>query len=178
MRSTTRSAGTLLVAALATVGMGIIAPGAGAHDAERELGLAELRRATARYHHPARAVADGFVPSHECVSDPELGGMGLHYAHFGRLADPAIRSTEPEVLIYEPRPNGTLRLVAVEWVSIDRDQDLATDDDRPSVLGVPFDGPMVHGSGTPVHYDLHAWLWKHNPAGVFSAWNSNVRCPS
>jgi hypothetical protein len=26
------------------------------------------------------------------------------------------------------------------------------------------------------HYDLHVWLYRHNPAGLFSAWNPNVTC--
>jgi hypothetical protein len=27
------------------------------------------------------------------------------------------------------------------------------------------------------HYDLHVWLWKKNPAGLFSATNPDVKCP-
>jgi hypothetical protein len=27
------------------------------------------------------------------------------------------------------------------------------------------------------HYDLHVWLWKHNPAGLFAPTNPNVKCP-
>jgi hypothetical protein len=29
----------------------------------------------------------------------------------------------------------------------------------------------------PIHYDLHVWLYKHNPAGMFAAWNPRVSCP-
>jgi hypothetical protein len=29
----------------------------------------------------------------------------------------------------------------------------------------------------PVHYDLHAWVWKRNPAGTFAMWNPRVECP-
>jgi hypothetical protein len=51
------------------------------------------------------------------------------------------------------------------------------DDDRPSVLGVPFDGPMpAHEPGQPIHYDLHMWLWVNNPAGLFAPWNPKVTC--
>jgi hypothetical protein len=28
------------------------------------------------------------------------------------------------------------------------------------------------------HWDLHVWLWKENPAGVFSATNPAVKCPA
>ncbi len=27
------------------------------------------------------------------------------------------------------------------------------------------------------HYDLHVWLWKTNPAGVFAPTNPALRCP-
>jgi hypothetical protein len=28
------------------------------------------------------------------------------------------------------------------------------------------------------HYDLHVWLWKENPAGLFSPTNPAVKCPA
>jgi hypothetical protein len=27
-----------------------------------------------------------------------------------------------------------------------------------------------------MHYDLHVWLWKHNPNGLFASTNSAVKC--
>ncbi len=27
------------------------------------------------------------------------------------------------------------------------------------------------------HWDLHVWLWKDNPNGMFSSTNSAVKCP-
>jgi hypothetical protein len=30
----------------------------------------------------------------------------------------------------------------------------------------------------PIHYDLHVWLYKHNPAGTFAMWNPRVHCPA
>jgi len=27
------------------------------------------------------------------------------------------------------------------------------------------------------HYDLHVWLWKTNPEGVYSPTNPAVKCP-
>jgi len=32
----------------------------------------------------------------------------------------------------------------------------------------------VHG--LPAFYSLHAWIWKHNPAGDFAMWNPDVTC--
>lgn len=139
--------------------------------------VAAVRRATAKYHDPAVALADGFIATDECAAHPELGGMGLHYINPARIGDPSIVATEPEALLYEPAPDGGVRLVGVEWLSIDPDGDVTTDAGRPSVLGVAFDGPMPgHDANMPVHFDLHAWIWTHNPAGQFAVWNPTVRC--
>ena len=138
---------------------------------------AEVRRATARYHQVSVALEDGFVPTPHCAAHPALGGMGIHYVHPARIADPRTDASEPEVLLYEPHPGGRLRLVGVEWFALDPDQNLATEDGRPELFGVPFDGPMPgHGPNEPVHFDLHAWTWKHNPAGTFTPFNPRVTC--
>jgi hypothetical protein len=48
------------------------------------------------------------------------------------------------------------------------------------VFGKAFDGPMEgHEPLLPRnlhHYDLHVWLWKENPAGLFSPTNPSVTC--
>jgi hypothetical protein len=52
---------------------------------------------------------------------------------------------------------------------------------RPAIFGQQLQGPMEgHEPLQPKglhHYDLHVWLWKQNPAGVFSATNPAVTCP-
>lgn len=46
------------------------------------------------------------------------------------------------------------------------------------VVRQAFDRPMLgHEPGQPIHYDLHAWAWKANPAGTFAQWNPRVSCP-
>jgi hypothetical protein len=73
---------------------------------------------------------------------------------------------------------GRLRLIGVEYYRTDADQDPGTDTDRPRLSGRAFDGPMAgHEPVQPVHYDLHAWVWKRNPAGTFAQWNRRVSCP-
>ncbi len=137
--------------------------------------LAGVRAATAKYHDPAAAKADGYLPSHECAESPD-GVMGYHWVNPAYLARP-IDLTRPQVLIYQPRRNGGLRLVAVEYLAWDPDQDLATDDDRPTLFDRGFDGPMLgHGAGMPIHYDLHVWVWQHNPDGMFATWNPGGSC--
>ncbi len=74
--------------------------------------------------------------------------------------------------------SGDAGLAAAEWIVVDREQDIATDDDHPAVFGHRFDGPMAgHFTGMPVHYDLHAWAWMENPDGGFTADNPTVNCP-
>ena len=82
---------------------------------------------------------------------------------------------KPQILIYEPKGD-QLELVAAEWFV-----PLVTGvEARPTLFGRPFDGPMAgHEPLMPVglhHYDLHVWLFKENPAGVFATTNPNVSC--
>lgn len=172
MSRTSRTVATLLLAGGIAAGTPVMAsPSSSGPD------LAEVRKATARYHRPAAALADEYVATDHCIEDSALGGMGFHYVNPALLADPGLDPTRPEVLLYESLPGGKLRLVAVEWFAVDPDQDVTTDAGRPSLFGVPFDGPMLgHEPGMPVHFDLHAWIWKHNPRGTFSAWNPEVGC--
>ncbi len=54
--------------------------------------------------------------------------------------------------------------------------------ERPVIFGRPMEGPMEgHYPLMPSsmhHYDLHVWLWKPNPAGVFSPTNPALECPA
>ena len=136
--------------------------------------LAAVRAATAAYHDVEAAIAAGYVPTDECAAAPP-GAMGYHYVKPALLGQP-VDLRRPPVLLYLPTDHG-LKLGGVEWVQVDADQDPTTDTDRPSLLGVPFDGPMPgHGPDQPVHYDLHAWVWQHNPAGMFAPFNPAASC--
>ena len=136
--------------------------------------LAHLRQDLAPYRDVGRALADGFVPVSECTEAPE-GGMGVHFLHPARAMAP-VDPAKPAILLYAPTATG-YELMGAEWFAIDADQDLTTHDDRPSLWGRPFDGPMPgHDATMPVHYDLHVWLHDSNPAGVFAPWNPSVSC--
>jgi hypothetical protein len=168
------SAAALAAAVAATAALSTSAwaqPGGSALDAVPPRLLAEVRAATAPFHDPAAAMAAGYLPTDHCVP-----GMGQHWVSPERLHDGVHDVRRPDFLLYEPTPSGP-RLVGVEWFQADADQDLATDDDRPDLRGVPFDGPMPgHEPGMPVHYDLHLYVWKHNPAGVAAPDNPRVSC--
>lgn len=138
-----------------------------------------IHEATKQYRDLDVAVADGYVPVGECAAIPGVGGMGHHYLHPELAGDTEIDPAKPELLVYYEDASGRLRLGAVEYFVADADQDVATDDDRPFLFGEhPLEGPMEgHEEGMPMHYDLHVWLYKHNPAGQLEAWNPKVSCP-
>lgn len=165
--------GTLgLALALAVALLGVASAAASPPD-----DVQAAKAASARYHSLKRALADGYVRSSPCEQIPGLGGMGFHYVNPALIMDSALDPTRPEILLFAPKKNGKLKLVGVEYFKVDADQNLASDDDRPSLFGQPFDGPMPgHAPGMPVHYDLHVWLWQDNPSGVFAPWNPDVKC--
>lgn len=152
--------------------------------------LTEARIATARYHRESRAFRDGFISTQECVAVPQAGGMGVHYINLQRMMDTTVDASAPEILLYEPDKNGRMRLVGVEYYvpvlvmgangpePYFGTEPPANPLNQPPVLfGQKFDGPMPgHGPGEPWHYDLHVWLWKHNPAGMFAPFNPKVSC--
>lgn len=137
-----------------------------------------IREATRALRDPAVAEAAGYLPTEECAEAPGMGGMGQHWINPGLLLDGGrIDPTMPEVLLFAPGQNGRLELLGVEYLAFDGDQDLTTDGDRPTMLGHPLEGPMPgHEEGMPVHYDLHAWVYTHNPSGELAPWNPRVSC--
>ncbi len=131
--------------------------------------LAAVRRATAKYHNVAAALADGYVADPHCVP-----GMGHHYIKPSLLGDGQIDPLQPEALLYAPTPNGGLKLVGVEYL-IFAGQTAGV---HPTLFnGQRFDGPMPgHAPGMPVHYDLHVAVWAHNPDGLFATFNPTTSC--
>lgn len=133
--------------------------------------LADVRRATAAFHDVRAAEAAGYVRVSECTQSPD-GTMGFHYLHPELAQDAVLDPERPELLLYVPQGD-RLRLVAVEWFVAEA----ATGGQHPTVLGRPLDGPMPgHDAQMPVHYDLHLWLWRHNPSGIAAPWNPALSC--
>jgi hypothetical protein len=159
-------AGTVALLALATE-----APAQQAQTQSPE--LQKARDALAKYKDPLAAVRDGYFSTVGCVHYKE-GAMGVHFLN-PALISPKVDPEKPQILIYEPKGD-RLELVAAEWFV-----PLATGvDKRPVLFERPFDGPMAgHEPLMPAglhHYDLHVWLFKDNPAGMFATTNPNVSC--
>jgi hypothetical protein len=140
--------------------------------------LAAARQATAKFHNIEAAKAAGYGEFYICTDNESLGAaMGQHYANINLVLDPAIDPLKPEVLVYEPKPNGELKLVAVEYVVF---QDLWHDaygPGTPSVLGIDLKPVGAQNRyGLPAFFQRHVWLWKPNPLGMYEDWNSRVSC--
>ena len=182
-----------IIAALAAA----TAPGPG------EPTLDEVRAATARFQNVKVALAEGYVrdPTDMCDVAPmmgrpaALGGMGIHFFRpdlLGITAPPNPRVDgngthtdfrKPGILIYEPREDGTLELVAVENLVFKKAWEAAGNKKLPTFHGVEYDY-MFDDTKTSIdeahnfepHYDRHVWIYRDNPNGVFTPFNPNVSC--
>ena len=157
-------------------------------DPELTKTLAALRDTTDAFHDVTVALAAGYRPSAAGCESSATGAMGIHYGHPALLGlvrgapkptgtDAVIDPLRPEVLLYEPQPDGSRRLVAVEFVVYRAAWD-AVHSEPPTLVDIPFDqkfGAEAHGHED--HYELHVWLWRHNPLGMFAPWNPKVSCP-
>lgn len=146
--------------------------------------LQAARTALAKYSDPFAAVKDGYFSTVACIDFPKgmwdgpieypPGAMGVHLlnpANIGPKLDPA----KPQVLIYEP-VGDKLVLAGAEWfVPAQLAGGVA-----PTIFGQTLVGPMDgHEPIMPVslrHYDLHVWLWKDNPRGIFTSTNAAIKC--
>lgn len=147
--------------------------------------LAATRAALDKYKDPIAAVHDGYFSTLGCIEystggghgamEYKRGGMGVHFLNPAYIG-PTLDSLKPQVLIYEPVGGGRkLRLVAAEWFVPTQ-----VSKDAPVIFGQTLQGPMEgHEPVLPVqlhHWDLHVWLWKANPNGVFSPTHPGVAC--
>jgi hypothetical protein len=170
-RLTTLVAGVALVAALGTA---VVAAG-GSADEGRNLG--DVRAATDPFHNLDVALSAGYEEFYVCTDKTGTGGMGQHYVKGALVADPALDTLRPEVLVYEPRVGGGLRLVAMEYVVIKADWHAANGAAPPRLFGHRLTlVPAGNRYGLPDFYEIHVWLWKPNPRGLFDDWNPRVSC--
>ena len=136
------------------------------------------RAATEKYRDLNAALADGYQLGFKgvvtgCISHPTAGAMGYHYFNWAKVDDPAIVAGDPEVLVYHTGDDGALVLGAVEWVVPKTLWEAAGNTEPPVVFGHKLHvlNPVLNW------YITHAWIWKHNPAGMFADWNPEVSCP-
>ena len=165
--------------------------------------LEQVRAATERFKDVKVALAEGYVrdPMDECVTAASIGypahegTMGIHYVRMDLLGikgppNPRVSGSstytdfnKPAILIYEPQADGSLQLVAVENLVFVKPWEAAGNKARPTFHGTPYnymaDVPETkidEGHLFEPHYDLHVWLYRDNPAGIFSQFNPAVSC--
>lgn len=184
-----------VVSAVAVVAAGVLTQASAGE-------IDDIRAATAKYADVNVALADGFIPDPSgCISaaaeglPAELGAMGIHYIHPGRLG---ITATEPKVdgngmvtdfatpsiLLYEPQADGSLKLIGVENLVFQAAWK-AAGNDGPPMFGAQVWDSMADDMNTSgdeahafmPHYDLHVWTERENPSGMYMAFNPAVTCP-
>jgi hypothetical protein len=120
---------------------------------------------------------DGYALVFGCVSGGDFGAMGIHFLN-GALLDGEVVPDKPEILLYEPLPNGRIRLTGVDYLVDKKAWEANPDHKGPPELNGQlfhlFDSP--NRFGLDPFYTLHVWAWKDNPVGTFSNWNPNVSC--
>lgn len=146
--------------------------------------LHRVRAALEKYQDPVMAIHDGYFSSLLCINFPHdplpghepypKGAMGVHFLNAQLLGTP-LDPMKPQVLLYEPEVGGHLRLTGAEWLV-----PLAVTKERPKLFNQEFFGPMEGHEplqrSEAAHYDLHVWLFKDNPEGIFAPTNPAVNC--
>jgi len=169
--------------AAAALALGVVSLPYAAAAAPAAETLSNVRDATAGYTDPAAALAGGYelftdAADLACIEQPGMGGMGVHYRSPARMQSGTLDPARPQALVYQRTSDGRLQLGAVEYVVFQAEWD-ATHSTPPSLFGQDFMlMPADNRFGLPQFYQLHAWIWRANPSGVFNMWNPDVACTS
>jgi hypothetical protein len=135
-----------------------------------------VRDATERFHDVAVAEDAGYSLQFGCVSGSDYGAMGMHFVNFPLVMDGELDAMRPEIILYEPLPNGSLKLTGADYLVLAEAWD-AKHESPPELMGQLlhlFEAP--NRFGLPAFYTLHVWAWKHSPTGTFVNWHADVSC--
>lgn len=165
--------------------------------------LDAIRTATERFKDVNVALKEGYIrdPMDMCVTAPvegqpaQLGAMGVHFIRpdllkitgtTPRVAGDGTNTdfSTPGVLVYEPQKDGSLRLGAIENLVFVDAWRAAGHTALPEFEGIQYyrmwDNPATtdvdEAHGFVPHYELHVWLYRDNPNGMFAPFNSDVSC--
>jgi hypothetical protein len=84
-----------------------------------------VRDNTERFKDVSVAEAEGYSLLFGCVSGPDAGAMGLHYVNLSLVAAGVVDATRPQIVIYEPMPDGHLQLIGADFLVLASDWDKA-----------------------------------------------------
>lgn len=177
---------------------------AGCQSAPKEPSLDQVRAAAEKYRDINVARAEGYTTDNKCVTAEMLGhpaamgAMGLHYVRRDLLGLPPKPSPpgggrvhgtgtyadfrKPAMLVYEPQPDGSLDLVAVEnlvfaaaWHSKSKAPPTFHGHTWPLLKDDPAT-KVDEAHGWEPHYEQHLWVFRDNPNGAYSGFNPRVTC--
>src|SRR5690349_5982232 len=77
-----------------------------------------VRQATEKYKDVSVAEADGYALQFGCVTGPDSGAMGLHYVNGALVSSGILDPRHPQIVIYEPTPDGKLKLIGADFLVI------------------------------------------------------------
>jgi hypothetical protein len=146
--------------------LSLLSAGTVAADHVRDPLAEHVRAVNDRFKDVSVAVSEGYAPI-PCASGMDGGAMGVHYVNAKLIGD-GVDIKQPQAVMYEPKPDGKMELVAVEYI---------TSKGPASLEGQLFNfngAPNRYGLGP--FYELHVWAWKANPHGTFADMNRNVSC--
>lgn len=176
----------------------------GCQEAQGEPTLEEVRSLAEKYRDVNVAKAEGYTTDNKCVTAEMLGHpaamgtMGVHYVRRDLLGLPPKPSPpgsgrvngngthtdfrQPAMLVYEPQPDGSLQLVAVENLIFESAWQ-AKSNSPPTFHGRTWPllkddpaTPLDEAHGWAPHYEQHLWVYRDNPNGVYSPFNPVVTC--
>ena len=143
-----------------------------------ELSSEVVRDATERFQDVALAEAEGYLLQFGCVSGSGLRSDGDALREWPLVMMASSTPTCPEIVIYEPQPDGSLKLIGADYLVL-ADAWNANHAGPPELMGQLFhlfEAP--NRFGLPAFYTLHVWAWKDSPTGTFVNWHANVSCNS
>lgn len=129
-----------------------------------EMEIDQLTAATAKYANVEVATNEGFFDASGFVPN-----MGHHYILPPRI-DGTFVLEEPEIILYAPDANGDMQFVAVEYaVPIE-------DLDNPGSPPEGFTGGLDEWeiNSNLSQWQLHVWIVKENPNGIFAPTNPTI----
>src|SRR4029079_7284997 len=81
-----------------------------------------VRQSTERFKNVSVADGEGYKLLFGCVTGPDAGAMGLHYVKMEFVQKPPMTPTgeidapRPQIVIYEPLPNGGLKMTGADYL--------------------------------------------------------------
>jgi hypothetical protein len=97
-----------------------------------------VRESTARFQDVSVAEREGYTLQFGCVSGSDSGAMGLHYVNGALVGSGVIDATRPQIVIYEPKPNGDLKLIGADYLVLADTWNAQHSDGPPQLMGQLF----------------------------------------